>query len=182
MVLQVVLRQKTILSVKNIAHTIVRAGDNTHDIPSQTSQSKKLNFRTWSWYLTRSLDLIRDLGTRSKHKHTEMNYYFLLKSVYKTKPYLKFLWPLSFQGFCKITVKAGFHQQRSQSRNQKHKTLRSSEKSILDLMIPLTTPSFAIKWKLGNRSCKHKAWERVLWLVYPSASASDSNNLDFTRS
>ena len=28
----------------------------------------------------------------------------------------------------------------------------------------------------------NEKWERALWLVYPSASASDSNNLVFTRS
>ena len=54
MVLQVILRQKTTFSVKifylnrteDIAHTIARAGDNTHIIRSQSSQSGKLNFLT----------------------------------------------------------------------------------------------------------------------------------------
>ena len=42
---------------------------------------------------------------------------------------------------------------RSRSHNQKRRTLRSSENSIL---ISLTTPSFTIKWKLGCRSRKPK--------------------------
>ena len=54
MVLQVILRQKTTFSVKifylnrteDIAHTIARAGDNTHVARSQSSQSRKLNFLT----------------------------------------------------------------------------------------------------------------------------------------
>ena len=58
MVLQVILRQKTTFSVKifylnrteDIAHTIARAGDNTHVARSQSSQSRKLNFS----YFTRS--------------------------------------------------------------------------------------------------------------------------------
>ena len=42
------------------------------------------------------------------------------------------------------SVKAGFHWRRSRSRScdQKRRTLRSSENSVL---IPLTTPSFTIK-------------------------------------
>ena len=52
-------------------------------------------------------------------------------------------------------IQAGFHLRRSQcrSRNQKRRTLRSSENSVL---IALTTPSFTIKWKLGRRSRKQK--------------------------
>ena len=58
---------------------------------------------------------------------------------------------------------------RSQSRNQKRRTLRTRENSVLILLIPLTTPLFTIKWKLGRHA------ECALWLVYPSASASDSD-------
>ena len=52
-------------------------------------------------------------------------------------------------------IQAGFHLRRSQcrSRNQKRRTLRSSENSVL---IALTTMSFTIKWKLGRRSRKQK--------------------------
>ena len=65
----------------------------------------------------------------------------------------------------------GFHWEssRSQSRNQKRRTLRTRENSVLILLIPLTTPLFTIKWKLGRHA------ECALWLVYPSASASDSD-------
>ena len=42
---------------------------------------------------------------------------------------------------------------RSRSHNQKRRTLRSSENSIL---ISLTTSSFTIKWKLACRSRKPK--------------------------
>ena len=35
---------------------------------------------------------------------------------------------------------------------------------------------------LCARNRCHKAWELALWLVYPSASASDFDNLVFTRS
>ena len=53
------------------------------------------------------------------------------------------------------TVKAGFQERRSRSRsrNQKRRTLRSGENSIL---IPLTTPTLTIKWKIGCRSHKLK--------------------------
>ena len=52
-------------------------------------------------------------------------------------------------------IQAGFHLRRSEcrSRNQKRRTLRSSENSVV---IALTTPSFTIKWKLGRRSRKQK--------------------------
>ena len=68
-------------------------------------------------------------------------------------------------------LKTRFHWERSrnQNRNQKHRTLRTSENSVLILLIPLTTPLFTIKWKLGRHA------ECALWLVYPSASASDSD-------
>ena len=36
-------------------------------------------------------------------------------------------------------------QSQRQSRNQKRRTLQSSEESVLILLIPLTTPSFIIK-------------------------------------
>ena len=41
--------------------------------------------------------------------------------------------------------------------------------------------SWKQKQKQKNQT-NHKAWERALWLVYPSTSASDSDNLVFTRS
>ena len=42
-------------------------------------------------------------------------------------------------------IKVGLHQRRSRSRNQKRRTLRSSENGVQILLIPLTTPSFTIK-------------------------------------
>ena len=49
-------------------------------------------------------------------------------------------------------LKTRFHWERSRSenRNQKHRTLRTSENSVLILLIPLTTSLFTIKWKLGH--------------------------------
>ena len=44
----------------------------------------------------------------------------------------------------------------SWSGNQKRRSLWSSENGFLILLIPLTTPQFAIKWKLGRWSCKQK--------------------------
>ena len=54
----------------------------------------------------------------------------------------------------------------------------------------VTYVALMTQWKPDCRSRKqkqknqtnHKAWERALWLVYPSTSASDSDNLVFTRS
>ena len=47
----------------------------------------------------------------------------------------------------KNQLKAGFHWRRIliRSRNQKRRTLRSGENSVLIRLIPLTTPSFTIK-------------------------------------
>ena len=84
-------------------------------------------------------------------------------------------------------IKASFHGQQSQSQgpNQKGRTLQSSEDIIRIFLSLLKTLSFMIKWKLGCRKWKqkqenetnHKVWEHALWLVYPSASASNSDNL-----
>ena len=84
-------------------------------------------------------------------------------------------------------IKASFHgrQSRSQGPNQKGRTLQSSEDIIRILLSLLKTLSFMIKWKLGCRKRKqkqenetnHKVWEHAFWLVYPSASASNSDNL-----
>ena len=84
-------------------------------------------------------------------------------------------------------IKASFHgrQSQSQGRNQKGRTLQSSEDIIRIFLSLLKTLSFMIKWKLGCRKRKqkqenetnHKVWEHALWLVYPSASASNSDNL-----
>ena len=54
--------------------------------------------------------------------------------------------------------KAGFHWRRSRSRNrnQKRRTSWSSENSVL---IPLTTRSFTIKWKLGLSESEAEAEE-----------------------
>ena len=70
---------------------------------------------------------------------------------------------------CFLKTRFHWERSRSQNRNQKHRTLRTSENSVLILLIPLTTPLFTIKWKLGRHA------ECALWLVYPSASASDSD-------
>ena len=84
-------------------------------------------------------------------------------------------------------IKASFHGRQSQSQgpNQKGRTLQSSEDIIRIFLSLLKTLSFMIKWKLGCRKWKqkqenetnHKVWEHALWLVYPSASASNSDNL-----
>ena len=78
-----------------------------------------------------------------------------------------------------------FPRRRSRSRDQKRTYLRPSENSVL---IPLTTPSFTIKWKLGLQSVgrtkliDHKAWERecdwvILPLLLPTPTISDGVNV-----
>ena len=51
--------------------------------------------------------------------------------------------------------------------------------------VPLMTqwkPDCQSREQKQKNQTNHKAWERALWLVYPSTSASDSDNLVFTRS
>ena len=109
-----------------------------------------------------------------------------------------------------LGLKAGFHwrRSRSRSRNQKPRAIRSSENQTVGVgsrtLIPLMTPSLTISWKLDCRSlkrkrknkpmlfvelppcclsnCTRRTWGLALWLVYSSASASDSDNLVFTVS
>ena len=103
---------------------------------------------------------------------------FLPKSLVKE-------WDNEMRSCASVSLKGGFYQPRSP--NQKRRTWRSSVNSVL---IPFTTPSLTIKWKLSRRSLKqkwknkanHKAWERALWLVYRSSSTSDSDSLVFTWS
>ena len=78
-------------------------------------------------------------------------------------------------------IKAGFYKRRSRSRIVKT--------VFWDLLIPLTTPSrYESRSSENGRKQKrknwtnHKAWKCALWLVYPFVSASDSDNLVFTRS
>ena len=108
------------------------------------------------------------------------------------------------------SLKAGFHWRRShsRSRNQKPSAIRYSENKTDGVgsrtLIPLMTPSLTISWKLDCRSlkrkrknkpmlfvewppcclsnCTRRTWGLALWLVYSSASASDSDNLVFTGS
>ena len=107
-------------------------------------------------------------------------------------------------------IKAGFHWRRSRSRcrNQKPRAIRCSENQTDRVgsrtLIPLMTPSLTISWKLDCQSlkrkrknkpmvfvelpacclsnCTRRTWGLALWLVYSSASASDSDNLVFTGS
>ena len=51
---------------------------------------------------------------------------------------------------CFLKTRFHWERSRSQNRNQKHRTLRTSENSVLILLIPLTTSLFTIKWKLGH--------------------------------
>ena len=66
--------------------------------------------------------------------------------------------PLSASKENPAGIKACFHDRKSQSRgrNQKGRTLRSSENIILILLSLLMTLSFMIKWKLGCQSRKQK--------------------------
>ena len=48
------------------------------------------------------------------------------------------------------------------------------------LKIKLRTKQKKQKQKKIKNQTNHKVWERALWLVYPSACVSDSDNLVFT--
>jgi len=87
-------------------------------------------------------------------------------------------------------LKAGFHERRSRSRsrsrNQKRRTYDLVKTAFrFRLRLRRLRSAYDLGGKPDCRSRKqeqknqtnHKAWERALWLVYPSASASDSDNL-----
>ena len=95
------------------------------------------------------------------------------------------IYPLKVKHF------GGEDQSLGSSENKKSESHKQSQKLNgvrVRGIITFTTPLLMIQWKLQCQSWKQKAEEthykalnQTLWLVYSFTSASDSNNLVFTR-